>query len=326
MLLALLAFTLALASGRAQDVGGVGSGTTSGSIIVYVREASGSPLTSPAEARLYRSDGTPRGRAMTSGAGQTTFRNLPLGDYYVEVEAAGYKTGRGEASLPIPVTTDVQIYLQAESEFIAEPVVSGPGSILAPKAKKELNAGLQALREGKLADAEKNLSAANALAPGNSDILYLLGILYVRLKDLPRAQSVLEKATQIDPHHARALAALGTTLANQSKFAEAIPPLEQSLQLNAHSWETRWTLAKAYYYKQRYEPALKESQAALQESNGKAPEIELLVAQALTATARFEESAQVLRKFLLNHPDDPQTPLARKWLERLKNAGKISGQ
>jgi hypothetical protein len=68
---------------------------------------------------------------------------------------------------------------------------------------------------------------------------------------------------------------------------------------------------------------LKTSQQALVESNGKAPEIELLVAQSLTAVGRYEESAQALREFLKNHGDRPEAATARRWLERLTASGKI---
>jgi tetratricopeptide (TPR) repeat protein len=137
---------------------------------------------------------------------------------------------------------------------------------------------------------------------------------------------VLTKATQIDPHHARALAALGTVFSNQSKYDEAIAPLEKALELNAQSWETRWTLAKACYYQRQYDRALKESQTALAASEGRAPEIELLVAQSLTSVGRYEDSAQVLRTFIQNHPDHPQAAVARRWLDRLQQAGKIKSE
>jgi tetratricopeptide (TPR) repeat protein len=151
-------------------------------------------------------------------------------------------------------------------------------------------------------------------------------VLSVRRNDLPKAQEVFTKATQIDPHHARALAALGTVLSNQSKYEEAITPLEKALELNAQSWETRWTLAKACYYQRQYDRALKESQRALTASEGRAPEIELLVAQSLTSVGRYEDSAQALRSFLQKHPDSPQTPVARRWLDRLKQSGKIKNE
>src|SRR6266852_5117935 len=121
----------------------------------------------------------------------------------------------------------------------------------------------------------------------------------------------------------RALAALGTALSNQGKYDAAIAPLEQSVQLSPASWETHWTLAKAYYYHKQFPEALKASQQALTESNGKAPEIALLVAQSLSANGRYEECAQSLRDFLKNHADHSEAPTARRYLERLASAGKI---
>src|SRR5260370_6033406 len=130
-------------------------------------------------------------------------------------------------------------------------------------------------------------TSAKRLAPGHPDVLYLQGVLYLRRSKWAEAQSVLEKATQIDSKHARALAALGTALSNQGKYAAAIAPLEKSVQLSPGSWETHYTLAKAYYYHKQYPQALKTSQRALTESNGKAPEIALLVAQSLSPNGRY---------------------------------------
>lgn len=195
--------------------------------------------------------------------------------------------------------------------------------MLAPKAKEALDNGLNALREGKLEDAEKHLSKAVELAPQHPDVLYLQGVLCLRKEKWAEAQTVLEKAAQIEPNHARVAAALGTALANQGKFADAIAPLEKSMQLGSSGWETHWTLARAYYYHKQFSEALALSQMALRESNGKAPEIEILVAQAQSATGRYEDCAQTLRTFLKNHGDHPEAATARRYLERLGNAQKI---
>jgi len=148
-------------------------------------------------------------------------------------------------------------------------------------------------------------------------------VLYLRRHNWAEAQSALEKATQLDPGNPRAFAAMGMALTNQGKYEEAIPPLEKSLQLQPPGWETQWTLAKAYYHHQQYGEALKASQQALAESNGKAPEIELLVAQSLTAVGQYEDSAKTLREFLKDHGDRPEAATARRWLEGLAKNGKI---
>jgi tetratricopeptide (TPR) repeat protein len=202
--------------------------------------------------------------------------------------------------------------------------VGVPGKpLLAPKAKEAFDKGLQAINANKLPEAQKYVGEALKLAPGHPDVLFLQGVLDLSQHRWPEAQSVLEKATQLDPGNPRAFAALGMALTNQAKYEQAIPPLEKSLQLEPGGWETQWTLAKAYYHHQNYDQALKASQQALAESNGKAPEIELLVAQSLTAVGQYEDSAKTLREFLKNHGDRPEAATARRWLDGLAKNGKI---
>jgi len=61
----------------------------------------------------------------------------------------------------------------------------------------------------------------------------------------------------------------------------------------------------------------------LAQSNGKQPEIALLLAQSLTAVGQYEEAAQTLREFLRDHGDRPESATARRWLEQLTASGKI---
>jgi len=95
------------------------------------------------------------------------------------------------------------------------------------------------------------------------------------------------------------------------------------LQMQTGGWETHWALGKSYYYRQQYDQALKTSQQALAESNGKAPQIELLVAQSLTAVGRYDDAALTLRDFLKSHGDRPEAATARRWLDGLVKNGKI---
>ena len=293
-------------------------------IVVTVRAASGEPLPVAAVVRLYKAGGVPHGQTTTSPGGRAVFVPQGLGDFSVVVEAPGYKTGRSNVDVPVPVKVDVDVYMQPESTEGGDGTVPG-GPILAPKAKAALEKALEYLRLNKLEDAEKQLEIASRLAPQHPDVLYLQGMLYSKKGDLAKALTALETATQVDPHNARTLAALGTVLANQGEYAAAIPKLEESLKAATGAWETHWTLAKAYYDQKKYEPALKESQTALSASNGKAPEIELLVAQGLTAVGRYEDSAAALRSFLKNHADHADAAKAQRWLERLVAAGKIRG-
>lgn len=289
-------------------------------ISVTVRDSSGEPISSPANVKINR--GGMQIDQQPTAHGRAFFIVRTLGDFTVTVEANGYQMIQKDISVPVAVRAEVEVVMRRES---ASGDTSGvPGRpLLAPKAKEAYEKGLQALSEDKLDEAEKYVGEAMKLAPGHPDVLYVQGVLYLRRRNWTQAQSTLEKATEIDPNHARAFAALGMAFSNQGKYDAAIPPLEKSLQMEAGAWETHWALAKAYYHHRQFEEALKSSQQALSDSKGKAPEIELLVAQSLTAVGRYEDSAQELREFLKSHSDRPEAATARRYLERLAADGKI---
>ena len=323
LLLALPCSLLSPIPARCQDSSGEGT-TFRGNraeIAVTVRDSSGEPIAVPATVKVYRSGGIPSGQSATS-KGRAFFILQNLGDYTLVVEAVGYKAAQKEVSMPVAVKAEVDVYLMRQTALEGGSEVPGK-PLLAPKAKEAFDKGLQALSEDKLDDAEKYAGEALRLAPGHPDVLYLQGVVYLRRRNWQQAQTVLEKATQLDPSHAQAFSALGMALSDQSKYDAAIAPLEKALQLNGSAWDTRWVLAKAYYHQEQYDAALKMAQQALTDSNGKAPEIELLVAQSLTAVGRYEDSAQVLRNFLKQHGDHPQAATARRWLQRLSADGKI---
>jgi Flp pilus assembly protein TadD len=291
-------------------------------ITVTVRDSSGEPITTEAMVKLYR-DGTIPSRQGETSRGSAVLVVNNLGEFTVIVQAAGYEDARKEVSVRVTGRAQVEVYLRRASSAGSTAGVPGR-AVLAPKAKEALDKGLQALGADKMGEAERHLGEAMRLAPGHPDVLYVQGVLCLKKRNWIQAQNALEKATQIDPSHARAFAALGMALCDQAKYEAAIAPLEKSLQLDSTGgWETRWTLAKAYYQHGQYSEALKMSQEALAGSNGKAPEIGLLLAQALTAVGRFEDAAQVLREFLKDHGEQRGADTARRWLERLTAGGKI---
>ena len=290
-------------------------------ITVTVHDSSGEPISSAALVKLYR-DGTTLSRQGETSRGSAMLVVNNLGEFTVTVEAPGYQSAQKEVSVQITGRLQVDIYLRRLSSAKSPEGVPGR-PLLAPKAKEAMEKCLQALGADKLGDAEKYVSQAMRLAPSHPDVLYVQGVVWLKERKWTQAQDVLEKSTQIDPSHARALAALGMALCNQGKCDAAIEPLQKSLQLDQPTWETRWTLAKAYYHHAQYEDALKMSQEALAASNGKAPEIALLVAQSLTALGRYEKSAQMLRDFLRDHSDRREAATAQRWLERLSATAKI---
>ena len=307
---------------RAQDMDPAanefhGKGTT---VSVVVHGPSGEPVSSFAVVKLFR--GTiPSGQAETT-RGRAELAVYELGDFTAVVQAAGYASAQQDFSISAAGRAEVDVYLRPLPANLS----GAPGrAVLAPKAQKAVDAGLHSLSSNNLTDAQKHASEAMRLAPGHPDVLYLQGVIFLKQRAWEKAQELLAKATQVDPSHGNAFSALGMALCDDGKYEAAVAPLEKALELNPgpRSWDARWALAKAYYQQARYDQALVLSQAALSSSNGKAPEIGLLVAQSLTAVGRYEDAAHELREFLRDHADHREAPTARRWLERLAANGKI---
>jgi hypothetical protein len=292
-------------------------------ISVTVRDSGGAEISTPATVRVYRS-GVPTDEG-TTRKGRVFFMLPTIGDYSVQVSATGYESSQKDIAIPVALKAEVEFNLKRKAESNETSGVPA-GPVLAPKAKEAFEKGLQALGAGKIKDAQKYSGEAMGLAPGHPDVLYLQGVVDLNLRNFADAEDVLQKATQIDPMHARAQAALGMALSDQGKYEEAIPKLEKSLEINAGNpdWETQYTLAQAYYKLEKFPEAAKTSQAALAKSNGKAPEIELLMAQSLVATGKYDEAAQALRDYVKNHGDRPDAAKAKRWLDRLVADGKVA--
>jgi Tfp pilus assembly protein PilF len=289
-------------------------------IAITVRDASGALINAPASVKLYKS-GMPNDQSQTSH-GRAFFIARSLGDFTIMVDATGYKSTQRDVSVTVAGKFEIDIYLQRQ---LAPNESTGAGRpILAPEAQKALTKATQALREGKLEEAERELNKAAKLAPAYPDVLYMQGMLYLRQSNWEKAETVLQKADQIEPNQARVLSGLGMALCNQKKYEQAVPVLENAIRLEpSSSWETDWALAKAYYFREQYDQAWQMAQKAHEASHGTSPQAELLLAQCLTAVGRYEEAAQVLREFLKGNGQIPEAKTAQRWLDNLVSDGKV---
>jgi len=225
------AFFVALfvCSTEAQDTGTAsteffGKGTA---VTVMVHDASGNPIRAAAMVKLFHGGTMPAGQAQTE-SGRAELVVTELGDFTAVIAAPGYASVQRDFSVGAAGKTQVDVYLRALSADAAPP----PGRpVLAPKAKKAVDEGLQALSADNLGQAQKQASKAMLLAPGHPDVLYLQGIVLLKQREWSRAQETLEKATQVDPAHSNAFAALGMALCDQGKYEAAVTPLEKALQL-----------------------------------------------------------------------------------------------
>jgi tetratricopeptide (TPR) repeat protein len=290
-----------------------------GQIHVRVQEGGGSPFGRLATVTLRSSSELTNVTTSTSDAGQALFTGLHAGQYTVEVSAPGYRTAQEQATIAADGETEnVFVTMVADTGESVVGHFPGNGAVLAPKALKETEKGLQALQAGKLDEAEAHLKRALQVAPGFPDVNYLMGVLWLRRQDLGQARGFLEKAVQFGPKHAPALLALGEVQYLQRDYPGAVASLEQSANLRPTAWRAHWLAGMASYQQGEYAKARDHAQAALLVGQDKTGSAQLLLGEAQAALGEREQALATLERFQREHSNSPQIATAQKLVELLR--------
>src|SRR5215470_18845154 len=147
---------------QAQDTGTAstefyGKGTA---VTVMVRDASGNPIRAATMVKLFHGGTMPAGQAQTE-SGRAELVVTELGDFTVVVAAPGYASVQRDFSIYAAGKTQLEVVLRALSANPAPP----PGRpLLAPKAQKAVDKGLQALSTENIGEAQKQATTAIQLA------------------------------------------------------------------------------------------------------------------------------------------------------------------
>ncbi len=254
----------------------------------------------------------------TTEAGQALFTGLHAGDYLVEVSAPGNRNAQAQAIIAADKETEnIDVLMVPDSGPIG--TQHAPGApILAPKALKETERGLEALQSDKLDEAEAHLKRALQLAPGFPDVNYLMGLLWLRRHDNAQARGFLEKAVALAPKHAPALQALGEVQFLQHDYPHALAALEQSVSLRPNSWRAHWLAGAAHFQQGEYRKSREECEEALRVGQDKAGSVRFLLGEAHAALGEREAALAALEQFVREQPNVSQAVTAKKLMERLR--------
>lgn len=273
-------------------------------LVVYVRDASGAPVSTLAMVTLTRM-ANQYWQQMTAQGGQANFDNVMAGRYSVQVIAAGYQDAMEEVDI-VGGGGGESVYVAMRpnaKDSAPTPVAPGP-PLLAPKAQKELGKALEALREGKLPEARKHLDAALRLAPTHPDVNYLFGIYSTQMNDWREAEKYWMKAVEFYPQHVPAQVSLGDALLRENKAEEAAAHLKKALEADPNSWRAHAFLADAELRMGSPEQAVKDAEQAIKLGHERAAPVRPLLARALAAQGNRERAIQILEMQVRESPSD----------------------
>jgi TolA-binding protein len=293
-------------------------------LIVTVRERSGEPLAVEAFVRV-----TWQGRGQTivgtTGGGKkavsTATFTVEAGEYDIEVEAVGYETATEHATLEIASRT-VTVYVFMTRAGAGEAAKAPTGVTMAPKAQKELEKSLEAMKEKKYDEARKHLEKAQKMAPSNPDIMYMIGVLDYTVKDLPAARKQFETVVASYPTHERSLMMLGHMQYEAKEYKEAEATLQKAVDAEEKNWRAHYALALASAFAGDLPKAGVEAARVAELNPEKAAAMKMLGAKLLMLQGKNEEAKLAFEGFIKAYPQDPAVPEAQKYLAQMEEAKK----
>lgn len=301
--------------------------STSATVVVRVEAPDGGPFDGSADVSLTANGEGGAQHEMTRDQGQAEFNGVSEGNYYVTVTSPGYKPGEGQVQVGQQMGGAYTTWIRLEPE--ATPTNAGGahgGPVLAPKARKDLERGVEALRALKFQEAQKQFQAAYKLAPGNPDVNFFLGYTFLQQKSFLDARNYLERATSLDPNYEDAFAALGRLELQQGDLPSAASTLEKAISIDAENWLAHWALASADLKQSKYDDARAEAQAAVQYGKGAANGAEIIIGEAWAGSGNTDKAIEALNSFLRDAPANSAVPAAQALIAKLtseKNAAAV---
>jgi lipopolysaccharide biosynthesis regulator YciM len=295
-----------------------------GVLIVSVINDKKAQLDRQAVVKLYDENRQKTLWQATSDSSDTTFVDLMLGKYDVEVSAMGY--------LPAHKVVDV---LSLDHSNLAEIVLqrdpdaydfNASSEGLPAKASKENRRAISALSIGKLKDAQKHLDTAYKIAPSSSRINFLMGYLSFEQKNLEQSQTYLEKAIAIEPRNVQMLTLLGRVYLANGKTADAQSVLQRAVATDAESWSAHNLLADAYLRQHDNANALAQANLAVDSGKPGSDTAQITRGEALANLGHDDEAIQAFMSYLQSEPGSPTVPQVRDLIAQVHNHIPIAAQ
>jgi tetratricopeptide (TPR) repeat protein len=310
--------TLAWTQERGQSV------RAAGTIVVRVTTDRAGEVPGRIRIELYR-HGILWKEARQGILGQHTFMGLPEGNYDVVVSLAHFETRRRTVYVEGNFAQEVVVRLPVRSTGRKpnwplggnRATVSARELTVPGKARKAFEKAYRRYRKQDLRGAIKyqlrGLKVDPTFAPAHNQ----LGLYYLRLGELEKAQESLETALQFDQNLLLAHLNLGDVLVQKQEFEQARQLLLQVSRRYPDRGEPHYVVAKIHYLNGHLERAERELKFALEREHKLSPEAHLVLAGIYDRRGEKDKIPQHLEKYLAEAPEGRFAHQARTMLEKL---------
>ena len=265
-------------------------------------------------------------RSTTTGDnGAFAFRGLPSGSYTISIE-------KEPEFRPVSTTVDIIQFRGAPAQTYTlnirlEPKVgeaARPGVINSefaniPKPALDLFSKAQELAAKKdYTGAIEQLKLALAQHPTFMLAYNEIGVNYMRLNDLNKADQALLKALALDPDAFRPLMNRGIVLVTAKKYADAEPVLQKAVKLQEKSAVTHYFLGQALANLGKFPEAEKELTEAVALGGPEMKEAHRLLAIIYNVRGDKKRAAAEIETYLKLAPNTPDAEQLRQAARRFR--------
>lgn len=311
--------------GHAQGISG-GMSTSSAqsvtqagaSLRVVILDENKKPLKQQAVVRLTNQS-TGRVLFETSRGSETTFPDLAVATYLLEVGAAGYLGSRTGLTVSNVSYNGTQTITLARDPAAVDLTLKDAGQ-LPSKARKEAEKGIQALELSSFAEARKHLDAANRQYASSSSINFLLGYLARQQKEPDHELEYLTTAVKLDPKNLAAQNLLAQFYYDRADYAHAAEAAQIVVAGSPDSLVARKVLASSCLQLKQYEKARDNAQWIADHGGSEGGFGLLMLGQALIGLHQYDDAIQAFKTYLAGDTEPLSAMKVREALAKLEKA------
>jgi len=325
VLVALLLLSFAVCFAQFQHI------QKNGSVRVRVVFSDGQPCNLHARVSLWsKALPVPLSQTSTDDNCRADFSGLAAGQYYVSVSGVGidgtespqFEVGGTTASVDVSVR-----HSEAKTAAGSYSATIGVADLSIPdKARKEFAKAGALITKENWQKAEEHLNKAVTLYPAFAAAYNNLGVVYARLGDRDREREALQHAVRLNEHFAPALTNLGRMAVVDRNLPEAESLLSKATAVDPDDVQTLVLLAKVQLLNQHFEGAIASCRKVHSLNHSSLAMVHYIAARALESLHHLAEAASELRTYLNEQPSGPGAEAARKEMAVLENQTHLNGE
>lgn len=260
--------------------------------------------------------------AMTDDSGKFVFSRISSGIYYVIFQGdSEFESVNQEVEvLQQRNTVSLTIRLRYKAKSTMKPGVINSNLAGVPKKALDLyNKALKLISSKDLKGAIEQLKLAVVQYPEFTDAFNEMGIQYMRLNELEKADESFLAALKIKPDVLETLTNRGIVLFRMKKFADAETPLRAALKINDKSAICHYYLGRTLTGLERYDEAEKEFRLAISLDEKEMVEAHRMLANLYITKEDYKNAADELETYLRMNPKASDAEQLRGVLSKLKS-------